>query len=256
MNKSISMILLITLGLLAAAWVYPLSPTIGGALFEQQSIDVPINVRQLPIDSAINAPAAEILNPILSLKVKNEIEQFSCYVKNNTDRNITAISLELKTILAEKGKEWADTNILTSDMLVHPDIKEELNLRYTTPGTTDMIQLPGPMSYKEEVVIKGIEIEIKCVIFDDGTSTGYDSKGTFAGKIRQSREGAIRYKEWLKKQNGTWPDKINAEPDSLQMPEAELPTKELKAGARRYRNWLLHLYNSKGRDTAVKYLIR
>lgn len=253
-------ILSATLLLAIAAWAYkPGGAGEDGMLNTsgQAPNVVTIKVRQLPIDIATNAPPAEILNPTALSKAKNEVEQFSCVVKNNTNKNITAVTLALTIILEEWGKEKPDTYLFTTDTLVHPDIKEERGLKDTEPGSSRLMQLPGPMSFTEGAIIKRITVEIRCIVFDDGSSLGYDLQGIAVTRIRLTREGAAKYKAWLEKQ---WREQRYSRDELIQkitshtLPEGELPANSLKEGADIYRRWLLRVYNSKGADAVITHL--
>src|SRR5262249_33952796 len=113
-KKAMFGILSATLLLAVVAWTYKSGGSRTLSPSGQETNVVTINVRQLPVDTATNAPPAEILNPTALSRAKNEIEQFSCVIKNNTNKNITAITLALTTILEEGGKETSALIIVSA----------------------------------------------------------------------------------------------------------------------------------------------
>ena len=243
--------------LAGATWV---SISKGAPLTLRQEIKVvPVEVRQLPFDADNKAPAVEVLKPILLSKKDNEVEQFSCVVRNNSDKEITAVALALKAVLLDSsGGESLDVNLFTTDMFIHSDIKAERGLRSILPDSSQLMQLPGPVTFEAGVLVKSVVIEVRVAMFDDDTFLGYDPTGSAIARIRAIREGASKYKEWLKAQNNDWKhaQKFLAQTlDAGLLPsEGVLPDKQLKEGADIYRRWLTKVLRTKGVDTASAYL--
>lgn len=250
-GSSVAMLLMVII------WANLLRKSEAITLLKQDAQIIQITTRQLPHDSRSNTVPVEIQTPLALSKNKNEVEQFSCVIKNNTNKDITAITLAITTVLDEEGKEAFDTYFLTTDSLVHSDIKEERGLRATEPTSSQLLQLPGPISFKEIAIVKNIIVEIRCTLFADDTSLGYDPNGEFATRIRLIREGASRYKQWLITQSSQLKTSISGilkKSGSRELPEDEFPNKSLREGADVYRRWLLRVHDSKGLEAAEAYL--
>lgn len=226
-------------------------------LLKQSTQVIQITTKQLPFDNISNAVPIEILKPFAISKNKNEIEQFSCVIKNNTNKNITATILAITAVLDEGGKEEFDTYLLTTDSLMHADIKEERGLKETEPANSQLLQLPGLISFNESALVKSIIIEIRCALFADNTSLGYDFNGEYAARIRLIREGASKYKQWLRTQSNELKipfSELLKKNSARDLPENEFSNKYLREGADVYRRWLLKVHNTKGFEAAEAYL--
>jgi len=221
------------------------------------SYDIPIDVKQLQTDTGFSP--VEVMAPRAWSQVKNEVTEFSCVIKNNTTKNITAISLTITTTIEDSGKEILDSKFLSSDSALHPDIKEERHMTSTGPGATQLMQLPGPTRYREDISVKNLHVEIAHVEFDDKSTLGYDMTHIAARRIQLTRAGAAKYKEWLKKQyrqSGDLPESIIQQINSPISPEYGLLDESLKSGADVYRKWILRVHNTKSIDHVITYLTK
>ncbi len=187
------------------------------------------------------------------LSAPNALERFSCSLKNNSTLSITAANAIYSVILERSGATFKDTHNSTVDALVHADFKQSNKL--ILPGDKTEIGPPGPISYGDAIVI-GIEIEIDYVEFEDGTASGPDQQGSHL--IRAIREGAAKYKEWLRhqyKRNGKVDEAVlpllksdQPLPQDLNLNEGEM------TGAKTYRRDLLKLHEKLGRHETERRL--
>lgn len=158
-----------------------------------------------------------------------------CILKNNTSNPITAVSLAYSVEYEANGRKSTDTGSVTMDALIHPDFHDANFSKFIAPGNEGDIQsrrlIDDAMSK-----IK-IAVGIDYLEFDKGTALGSDSNGSRL--IKQIREGAARYKEWLKRnylEQGKSMDavKILLDRKSSVATDLELPA-ELEVGADEYR---------------------
>ena len=208
---------------------------------------VPAVARQLKWDGF--ALPVELHDPAASLSAANQLEEYTCVVKNNTDKAVEAFSLAWTIVMEAKGKESVVTELEVMDLLIHPDFRESRSLRPVSPGR-EFVAESGPTYLGSNDFIKRVEVSIDYVEFDDGTSLGPNANSRSSRQIAQVREGAARYKEWLVqtyvntgKQLKMVLQKLQSEsiPDDL-----NLSTSEMKQGAHSYRRRILDLYNSRG----------
>lgn len=218
---------------------------------------VPAVARQLKWEGV--APPVELHNPAASLSAANQLEEYTCVVKNNTDKAVTAFSLAWTIVMEVGGKESAVTELEVMDSLIHPDFRESRSLRAVSPGS-EFIAESGPTYFGSNNSINRVEVSIDYVEFEDGTSLGPNANSRSSQQIALVREGAAKYKEWLvqtyvnagkslkmvlqKLQSESIPDDLN------------LSTSEMKQGAHTYRKRILDLYNTRGPTAIEKYFNR
>ena len=106
-------------------------------------------------------------------------------------------------------------------------------------------------------VVKGIEIKIDYVEFDDKTHLGSDEKGSKA--ITELRRGAVGYKNWLVEKYISNNKSIENVAQFLEndkpLPEAlRNSSKYEQYGAKTYRNRLREIYLKQGVAQIEKYL--
>lgn len=215
-----------------------------------QSLQLPISVKQLQPENNNNV---ELLCGTASVTPPNILNGFECTLKNNTHKSITAGNIIYSTVLEEGGRETRDSRNQILMTNFHPDFYEkEKNIM---PGGTNTFRANGVFTY-HNAVIKGIEVYIDYVEFEDSTSMGLDVEGSKL--IKDFRAGAVKYQGWLGKESkqksiDTLIQSAQSD-EELQKPEIGLNNITQKEGARRYGIALRKLYKLRGPTEVQKYL--
>ena len=188
------------------------------------------------------------------LSTANQLEEFRCVLKNNTQASITAASTIYTIVYEQNGSLFKDSFSSVAEAFVHKDFKGTNKL--IEPGNETSFGPPGPISYADGV-IKSVEIAIDYVEFEDGSTLGPDKKGSRI--IEAMRAGAERYREWLKvrtRQSHNYVDTISSAVEMNQSLPSELrftdPGEE--QGANAYRSRLRKLYQNRGPAEVKKLL--
>lgn len=187
------------------------------------------------------------------LSAPNQLEEFRCVLKNNTQANITAANSVYTIVYEQKGSLFRDSFSSVSEAFVHKDFKGTNKL--IEPGNETSFGPPGPISYADSV-IKSVEIAIDYVEFEDGSTLGPDKQGSRI--IKAMRAGAERYRQWLKvrTQSGNYIETISSVIETNQTLPSELrftdPSEE--QGANAYRSRLRKLYQNRGPAEVKKLL--
>jgi len=216
----------------------------------QVGLQLPITVKQLQPENNDNV---ELLCGTASITPPNILNGFECTLKNNTHKSITAANIIYSTVLQEAGLETKDSRNQTLITNFHPDFYEkEKNIM---PGESNSFRPAGVFTY-HNAVIKGIEVYIDYVEFEDSTSMGPDVEGSKL--IEDFRAGAVKYKSWLAKESKqksieTLIQSTQSD-EELQKPEIGLNNITQKEGARRYGIGLRKLYKQRGPTEVQKYL--
>lgn len=215
----------------------------------QAGLQLPITIRQLQPENNGNV---ELLCGTATVTPPNVLNGFECTLKNNTHTSITAANIIYSTVLEEGGLETKDSRNQILITNFHPDFYEkEKNIK---PGRSISVGPAGVFTY-HNAVIKGIEVYIDYVEFEDSTSMGSDVEGSKL--INDFRAGAVKYKSWLAKESKQ--KSIDTLIQSTQSDE-ELQTEiglnniTQKEGARRYGIALRKLYKQRGPTEVQKYL--
>ena len=211
---------------------------------------LPITVKQLQPD---NNNTVELLCGTASVTPPNILNGFECILRNNTQKSITAANIIYSTVLEEGSLETKDSRnqILLTNF--HPDFYDkEKNI---VPGGSNSLKPAGVFTY-HNAVIKGIEVYIDYVEFEDGTSMGLDVEGSKL--IKDFRAGAVKYKSWLAKESKqkSIDTLIQSAPSDEELQKAEIGLTNVtqKEGARRYGIALRNLYKQRGPTEVQKYL--
>jgi hypothetical protein len=242
--------LLLLLGVAGFASSALQSPTNGTNENSNQSLQLPVTVKQLQPENNHNV---EMLCGTASVTPPNILNGFECTLKNNTQKSITAANIIYATVLEEAGRETKDSRnqILLTNF--HPDFYDkEKNI---VPGGSNTFRPAGVFTY-HNAVIKAIEVYIDYVEFEDSTSMGPDVEGS--KQIEDFRAGAVKYKSWLAKESkqksiDTLIQSAQSD-EELQKPEIGLDNITQKEGARRYGMALRKLYKQRGPTEVQKYL--
>ncbi|MCU1264529.1 MAG: hypothetical protein JWM21_847 [Acidobacteria bacterium] len=218
-----------------------------------------ISAVQLPIDKDVIP--VEVRQQRVVLNSSNGVQDYFFTVKNNTNKNIVAFSVDITISGKVNGKESASTTVSTFDSIPHLDIREAHHMKPVLPGegrdfdSTGM----GIMPAQGDVVeVEKIAVRVDYVEFEDKTSLGLDAHGSKI--INAMRDGAARYKTWLVQeyvQRGKSISKVAILlQDELLPPELGLLDMHQRQGAKSYRNHMLDVYETHGRMELQKYLDR
>ncbi len=212
-------------------------------------------IRQLGSEGLV-APV-ELLRPAARLSAENQLEEYSCIVKNNTGKAIVAFALAWNIITEVAGKESSVRELQVSVSFIHADVQEEQKSGAIAPGAESPDEA-GPTYFESNASVKRLGVSIDYVEFEDGTSLGPNFKGTSSKQIAMVREGASRYKEWLGQmyaKTGRSPEVVLQQLQSESIPDdLNLSNPEMKQGAYAYRTRMLKLYNTKGPVAIQKIL--
>ena len=187
------------------------------------------------------------------LSAPDQLEEFRCVLKNNTQANISAALAIYTVVYEQNGSSYRDSFSSIADAFVHKDFKGTNKL--IGPGTETSFGPPGPISY-ENAVIKGVEISIDYVEFEGGSSLGPDKQGSRT--VGAMRTGAERYREWLKVQthkSANYLDTISSAVETNSLPsELRFTNANEEQGANAYRYRLRKVYQTRG-PVEVKKLL-
>lgn len=190
------------------------------------------------------------------LTAPDTLDSFSCMAINNTGKDIISLAASYTVVTEKSGEgESLNTNLLSVDSLVHPDIRRARGLKTIRPGAMHPLSPPGPTTYEGETIVR-IALSIDYVEFDD-SSLGADKHGSRA--IKAVREGAARYKSWLVKKYHL--NKREAAALTQTLEESALPAElqlgdggDMNEGAQMYRRFILGVYQHQGVAEFKKYL--
>jgi hypothetical protein len=217
-----------------------------------------LEVVQLPADRGI-IPVA-IQGESLSPNPESGLTEAVFLVKNNTSKNINAISVAVTGRVERDGKETSSTGYLTINSLVHPDIREIHNQHALGPGEewsfkTEPFEIDDPQS---RIVLRGITLQIDYVDFEDQTEIGPNKYGS--NIVTKARSGAARYKAWLTRKYVESGRSVAAVLPLLARGQALPPELALgdheRTGARLYQSHLLKAFQHHGGAEVEKYLSR
>jgi hypothetical protein len=188
------------------------------------------------------------------LVTPSRLEKFSCTLKNSTDKPILAANVEYSIIVESDGKSVTDTRSHTLDTYIDPDLYDPN--KAILPGAERNVEPPGPM-YFDNSVVKGIEVRVEYVEFDDKTTAGDSKKG--AEVIADIRAGAAKYKKWLVQKYSEHGRAGEALMPLLQQnlsvpSELNIKKQNEELGARAYRTRLRVIAEAKGASELNKYL--
>jgi hypothetical protein len=210
-----------------------------------------------PLRSNGQGAQVELLRPAARLSAENQLEEYSCIVKNNTGKSIIAFSLAWNIVTEVAGRESSVTQLQVNDSFIHPDFQEGTRLGAIAPGAESLADA-GPTYFDSNASVKRLGVSIDYVEFEDGTSEGPNLNGASSRQIAMVREGASRYKEWLGQtytKSGRSPQAVLQQLQSESVPDdLNLNSPEMRQGAYAYRIRMLKLYDTKGPIAIQKIL--
>jgi hypothetical protein len=217
-------------------------------------LQIPVVSKQLPAENGVTPVELQCENAELS--APNSLEKLVCIIRNNTNKSISAGAIYTSFTLEKSGEVFVSSSYGTFDTFLHPDFREEHQNNLILPrGESRHEDLP--VSYDHGIVIKAVTMGIDYIEFADHTSLGTNQAGSRI--IADTREGAVKYKNWLAQkyeQSGGSLDAIVPLLEQNQSLPQELAfqTAPEEHGARMYRNFALRTYKTKGAEGLVKHL--
>jgi hypothetical protein len=219
---------------------------------QQNERFVPITItgRLQPEDGLI---PVEIQCGTAHLSSPNTLERIDCSLKNNSAKSVTAANVTYSVFVQTSAGSSKQTLNRTLDALIHPDFK--LSNQLVVSGEKTDVGTPGPTSYPDGIV-ESVSIAIDYVEFEDGTRLGPDREGSRL--IAETRQGAIKYKEWLQRQYKQGGNTVEAVIPLLEssrpLPQELTLTEREEAGANAYKRGALRLEKRLGRPELDKRL--
>lgn len=246
---------LLALILAAAAIVMATLNTRRSQKLEQNiALEIPVTIKQLPLENGVVPVEMKCQNARLA--AANSLEAVPCVIRNNTNKNIRALATAFITVVEFNGKESPDIGFLTLETFLHPDF-DRVHMHKPTPPGGERALEPIGTSY-DNGLIKRVEFKMDYVEFEDNTTLGPNENGSRI--IGLSRDGAVKYKEWLIKkytESGKSVEAIASLLQSRDLP-SELGLEDInqRLGAKQYRNHLRDMSMTHGAERLEEYLNR
>jgi hypothetical protein len=233
--------LYILCALVACLWVFSSnanSTTIKPQSLQQIEGSLPVVTDQLKPNNGVIP--VELRCEDAELSAPNALEKLSCVIKNNTRSYISAGALHTSITLEKDGKTLEVSTYDTFDTFLHPDFRAAHLNNLISPGKEYRLN-DLPVSYSDDVVIKGIAVQIDYIEFADNSILGNNRSGSRI--IGNVREGAVKYKDWLIQEYRRRGESIDALLPLLDgshpLPELGLQNAEQERGAIMYRKYSL-----------------
>jgi hypothetical protein len=235
--------------LVACLWFF--SGKANTAQFEKQ---IPVTTDQLPSENGVIP--VELRCEDAKLSAPNALEKLACVIKNNTNKYISAATINISVIFEKEGKPSTDSSFLTIETFVHPDFRDEHKDNLIPPRGERRFQ-DLPSSY-DGAVINVVTVRIDYIEFaDNAMALGPNHAG--ARIISNIRTGAAKYRDWLVQkynQSGGVIDAITPllEKDQPIPPELDIQNGDEQQGVVSYRNYARKTYQTKGIEGLIKHL--
>lgn len=224
------------------------------SLDQNMSLEIPVMIRQLPLENGV--VPVEIKCQNAHLAAANTLEAVPCVIRNNTTKNVRALATAFITVVDFNGKESPDIGFLTLETFLHPDF-DRMHMHKPIPPGGERALEPIGASY-DNGLIKRVEFKMDYVEFEDNTTIGPNESGSRI--IGLSRDGAVKYKEWLIKkymESGKSVEAIASLLQSRELPsELGLTDINQRLGAKQYRNHLRDMSMTDGTAPLAEYLNR
>jgi len=221
---------------------------------QQEERQIPINTTQLPLEDG--AFPVEIRCGDARSSAPNRLDEFSCLVINNTSKRISALAVIYSVGFDGSTGEARETNMITYDFVIHPDIREAKHLKLLPQRESRTVRPSGPVTF-EVGTVSSVQAHIDYVEFEDKTSIGPNTQGS--KMIDSMREGAARYKAWLVHQYKR--KKMEANATAVLLENSDLPQElnfngdpDMTEGARLYQRIMRKVYTSQGSAELKRYL--
>lgn len=215
-----------------------------------------VDMKQLPPKGGVIP--VEIQRGRIQLSAPNEIESYSCVVRNNTAQAITALALEWTFTADNNGKPTSLSGYSGMDAIYHPDIQDYRKSRPLAPGNEVTMDSSSTTSVPATARIVKAEVSLVYVEFGDKSIIDLDPKHYSSKTTNEEREGAERCKRWLAqiyKQQGRSLEGIIPLLKSESFPaDLKLDTHSIHHGAKMYGKFILGLYANNRQEAIEKYL--
>jgi hypothetical protein len=233
----------------ALTWRYlPSNPT-GAQQPERVDGAVKVVLKQLPVQDHVIP--VEIIQPVATSSAPNVLDDVTYFLKNNSDKAISAVAVTKRILYREDGKLEAFTGCSTIDFLFHPDFPS----KPLASGAQVRMDGPGPMDLDDGSVVVNVTLKIDYVQYVDGSSYGAGSEGERT--VLSQREGAKKYKNFLRENYAKAGKSLVT---IVPLLEQDTKADELKfnqsenVGADRYRLFLLKMFRTKGGAEIERYI--
>jgi hypothetical protein len=210
---------------------------------------VKVVLKQLPVQSDVIP--VEIIQPVATSSAPNVLDDVTYFLKNNSDKAISAVAVTKRILYREDGKLEAFTGCSTIDFLFHPDFPS----KPLASGAQVRMDGPGPMDLDDGSVVVNVTLKIDYVQYVDGSSYGAGSEGERT--VSSQREGAKKYKNFLRENYAKAGKSLVT---IVPLLEQDTKADELKfnqsenVGADRYRLFLLKMFRTKGGAEIERYI--
>jgi hypothetical protein len=205
--------------------------------------EIPVNITQITLPNGEIPVKLECARVFLNHP--DQLDTFSCKLKNHTNKNILS-AVVTYSIFFETGTGQERTNqVLTVNSFIHPDLVKKL----IEPNRAIEIKPPGPFSQPGGGTIQRLELKVDTVEFADNTILGVPGFGF--EKIINMRQGALKYKNWLKQEfkvkGRNLQDISNLLADSTPIPGfVDISNRDQEIGANTYRNRMRKIIQKEG----------
>ncbi len=227
-------------------------------VYEYQKTQLSVDIKQLPHEGGVIP--VEVQRGKIQLSAPNEIESYSCVVKNNTTQAITALALEWTFTADNNGRPTSLSGYSGMDAIYHPDIQDYRKSRSLAPGSEITMDSSSTTSVPFPARIIKAEVSLIYVEFANKDVIDLDPKHYSSKTTNEEREGAERCKKWLAqlyKQQGRSLEGIISLLRSESFPtELRLDTHPLHHGAKMYGKFILSLSAGNQQEAIEKYLGR
>lgn len=216
----------------------------------EKQILIIVHPLQPESDRAVVGVSCEVSRPA----TPDARREFTCVLKNNANKNITAANLAYSISLSNDGGEaQRDKHFLTMEtntILGSQGLSSPLR-----PGQESTL---GPVGIAyPDAAVRGVEVSIDYIEFEDNTILGPNEAG--ARIIADVRSGAAKYKAWLTKEYVRRGKSVAAivpllQPDSPTPDGLGFSSFHEEVGAKQYRNLLRKKYQILGADVIKEHL--
>ncbi|MCW5967543.1 MAG: hypothetical protein KIT57_03450 [Blastocatellales bacterium] len=189
----------------------------------------------------------EIIRAKSHFTAPNLMDDTTFVIKNNSDSDISAISLQIGITAEVGGTRSVKYKFLAADYFIHPDVKAANVINPFKPGDTKVLE-GTTVSYPIGTFLTRITVKIGYVEFSDGDTLGSQNEG--GGVISEIRTGAMNYKAWLKDKydhSNRSENVLVVTLESTEEPEdLIIETGYERHGARAYHKYMRDLLKSNG----------
>lgn len=220
---------------------------------ERSDKQIPLTVHQLQSETGL--PVVIVRCEIVKRPVPPAQRSFTCALKNNANKNLTAANLAYSILISTSDNREAekDRHFLTMETGAAQGFQD-----LSSPLHPEQESVLGPVEIPyPDTVIKGIDINIDYVEFEDKTTLGPNEAGSTI--IADLRKGKAKYKTWLTQEYFKRGKSVAAivqllQKDSPIPSDLDFSNFHEETGAKQYRNLLRKKYQTLGSQGIEKHL--